>query len=148
MGRLPGVDGKAKMSKSQGNAVLLSASDAEIATAVQRMYTDPDHLRASDPGKVEGNVVFTYLDAFDPNLEAVADLKVQYRRGGLGDMMLKRRLTGILQTTIAPIRERRATLSRDLDTILDILRAGARRGRDVTEQTKEEVISGLGLFRL
>lgn len=148
MGRLSGVDGKAKMSKSQGNAVLLSASDAEIATAVQRMYTDPDHLRASDPGKVEGNVVFTYLDAFDPNLEAVADLKVQYRRGGLGDMMLKRRLTGILQTTIAPIRERRATLSRDLDTILDILRAGARRGRDVTEQTKEEVISGLGLFRL
>lgn len=148
MGRLPGVDGKAKMSKSQGNAVPLSASDEEIATAVQRMYTDPDHLRAADPGRVEGNVVFTYLDAFDPDLDAVADLKAQYRRGGLGDMVLKRRLTGILQAMIAPIRERRVALARDPDTIVDILRAGAQRGRQITEQTKEDVVTGLGLFRL
>ncbi|MGA1807920.1 tryptophan--tRNA ligase [Sphingobium sp. WW5] len=148
MGRLPGVDGKAKMSKSQGNAVPLSASDEEIATAVQRMYTDPDHLRAADPGRVEGNVVFTYLDAFDPDLDAVADLKAQYRRGGLGDMVLKRRLTGILQALIAPIRERRAALARDPDTIVDILRAGAQRGRQITEHTKDEVVTGLGLFRL
>lgn len=148
MGRLPGVDGKAKMSKSQGNAVPLSASDEEIAAAVQGMYTDPDHLRAADPGRVEGNVVFTYLDAFDPDLDAVADLKAQYRRGGLGDMVLKRRLTGILQALIAPIRERRAALARDPDTIVDILRAGAQRGRQITEQTKEDVVTGLGLFRL
>ncbi|BEV01198.1 tryptophan--tRNA ligase [Novosphingobium olei] len=148
IGRLPGVDGKAKMSKSQGNAVPLSASDEEIASAVQRMYTDPDHLRAADPGRVEGNAVFTYLDAFDPDIDAVADLKSQYRRGGLGDMVLKRRLTGILQAAIAPIRERRATLARDPDTVMDILRAGAQRGRGVTEQTKEDVATGLGIFRL
>lgn len=148
LGRLPGVDGKAKMSKSQGNAIPLSASDADIAAAVQRMYTDPNHLRASDPGRVEGNVVFTYLDAFDPEAEAVAELKAHYRRGGLGDMALKQRLTGILQSTIAPIRERRAALSRDLGWVMDILRTGVRRGREITEQTKAEVFEGLGLFTL
>lgn len=147
-GRLPGVDGKAKMSKSQGNALPLSASDDDIALAVQRMYTDPDHLRASDPGRVEGNVVFTYLDAFDPDVDAVAALKAEYRRGGLGDMVLKRRLTGILQDTIAPIRERRAAFAKDTDTILDILRAGTARGRGLTEQNKVDVTDGLGLFRL
>jgi tryptophanyl-tRNA synthetase len=148
MGRLPGVDGKAKMSKSQGNALLLSANDAEIAAAVQRMYTDPNHLRASDPGTVEGNVVFTYLDAFDPDIDAVADLKSHYQRGGLGDMVLKRRLTAILQTLIAPIRERREMFSRDTDFVMDVLRTGATRGREVTERTKEEILTGLGLFRL
>lgn len=148
VGRLPGVDGKAKMSKSQGNALLLSASDAEIAAAVQRMYTDPDHLRASDPGRVEGNVVFTYLDAFDPDVEAVAELKAHYRRGGLGDAALKLRLTDILQAALAPIRERRAAFGRDPDLIMDILRAGSKKGGDLTERTKEEVIAGLGLFRL
>lgn len=148
MGRLPGVDGKAKMSKSQGNAIPLSASDAEIEAAVQHMYTDPNHLRATDPGHVEGNVVFTYLDAFDVDVEAVAELKAHYRRGGLGDMALKRRLTGILQTIVAPIRERRAALSARPDTIMDILRAGAEKGRQVTERTKAEIIEGLGLFQL
>ena len=147
-GRLPGVDGKAKMSKSQGNAIPLSASNAEIAAAVQRMYTDPNHLRASDPGQVEGNVVFTYLDAFDPDAEAVAELKADYRRGGLGDMALKRRLTGILQAIVAPIRDRRLELAADPDTIMDILRAGAEKGRQVTERTKAEIIDGLNLFQL
>lgn len=147
-GRLPGVDGKAKMSKSQGNAIPLSATDAEIAAAVQRMYTDPNHLRAADPGQVEGNVVFTYLDAFDPDVEAVAELKATYRRGGLGDMVLKRRLTGILQAIVAPIRDRRSELATDPDTIMDILRAGAEKGRQVTEQTKADIIDGLNLFRL
>ena len=148
MGRLPGVDGRAKMSKSLGNAVPLSASDADIAAAVRRMYTDPHHLRASDPGRVEGNVVFTYLDAFDPDANALADLKAHYRRGGLGDMMLKRRLAGILQETVAPIREKRAELARDPDSVMDILRTGTRRGREITERTKEEVAAGLGLIRL
>ena len=147
-GRLPGVDGKAKMSKSQGNAIPLSASNAEIAAAAQRMYTDPNHLRVSDPGQVEGNVVFTYLDAFDPDAEAVAELKADYRRGGLGDMVLKRRLTGILQAIVAPIRDRRLELAADPDTIMDILRAGAEKGRQVTERTKAEIIDGLNLFQL
>ncbi len=146
--RLPGVDGKGKMSKSQGNAISLSASDAEIADAVRRMYTDPNHLRVSDPGQVEGNVVFTYLDAFDPDGDAVADLKMQYRRGGLGDIALKNRLTGILQAVIGPVRERRAALSRDRDFVVDVVRAGTMKARDVTERTKEEVFSALGLFRL
>lgn len=147
-GRLPGVDGKGKMSKSQGNALPLSASDGEIEAAVQRMYTDPNHLRASDPGQVEENVVFTYLDAFDPDADAVAELKAQYRRGGLGDMVLKRRLTAILRATIAPIRERRSDLARDPDFIMDVLRTGTAKGRNVTERTKREVMEGLGLFRL
>lgn len=148
MGRLPGIDGKAKMSKSHGNAVPLSASDAQIAEAVQRMYTDPNHLRASDPGRVEGNVVFTYLDAFDPDQGAVAELKAHYRRGGLGDVTLKRRLTAILQSTIAPIRERRAELSGDVGMVMDVLRMGAQRGREITQRTKDEVFAGLGLFQL
>jgi tryptophanyl-tRNA synthetase len=97
VGRLPGVDGKAKMSKSQGNAIPLSATDAEIAAAVHKMYTDPDHLRVSDPGRVEGNIVFAYLDALDDEREAVTDLKAHYRRGGLGDAVLKRRLEMILR---------------------------------------------------
>src|SRR6266700_5563071 len=83
IGRLPGVDGKSKMSKSQGNAIPLSASPGDISDAVKSMFTDPDHLRASDPGKVEGNVAFTYLDAFDEDRTAVATLKAHYRRGGV-----------------------------------------------------------------
>lgn len=146
-GRLPGVDGKAKMSKSLGNAIPLSATDAEIKAAVQRMYTDPDHLHVSDPGKVEGNVVFTFLDAFDPDTDTVADLKAHYRRGGLGDMVLKRRLTEILQATVSPIRDARAKLARDPDTVMDILRTGTAKARDVTERTKHEIVEALGLFR-
>lgn len=148
VGRLPGVDGKGKMSKSQGNAIPLSASAEEIAAAVQRMYTDPHHLRASDPGRVEGNVVFTYLDAFDPAEDEMAELKAHYRRGGLGDMVLKRRLTAILQKTIEPIRERRAELARDPGFVMDVLRSGTARARRVTEDTKEDLLDGLGLFRL
>ena len=148
VGRLPGVDGKAKMSKSGGNAVPLSASDAEIEAAVGRMYTDPGHLRASDAGRVEGNVVFTYLDAFDPDAQAVADLKAHYRRGGLGDAALKRRLTAVLQTLLGPIRERRAELAREPDIVMDMLRAGTAKARALTERTRDEVMDGLGLFRL
>lgn len=146
VGRLPGVDGKAKMSKSGGNAIPLSASDAEIASAVHRMYTDPDHLRASDPGRVEGNVVFTYLDAFDEDRGAVAELKAHYRRGGLGDMAVKRRLEAVLRGVVGPIRERRAALARDTDFVMDVLRTGTARARDLTAATKAEVHAGLGLF--
>lgn len=148
VGRLPGIDGKAKMSKSQGNAILLSASPDEIRRAVHLMYTDPNHLRASDPGTVEGNVVFTYLDAFDEDETGVAALKAHYQRGGLGDMAVKRRLEAVLQDLLAPIRERRAAYARDPDYVLDVLREGTRRARAITEITLEEVRSGLGLFRL
>lgn len=148
IGRLPGVDGKAKMSKSQGNAITLSATDKEIEDAVNQMYTDPDHLRVSDPGRIEGNVVFTYLDAFDPDREAVADLKEHYRRGGLGDMTLKRRLTSILQELLLPIRERRISLAHDRDFMMDVLQTGARKGREITDATKLEVTDALGTFRL
>ena len=96
-GRLPGIDGKAKMSKSLGNAIALSATDDEIRRAVKMMYTDSNHLRVSDPGRVEGNVVFTYLDAFDPDKAELDELKAHYRRGGLGDTVLKQRLEAILR---------------------------------------------------
>lgn len=148
VGRLPGIDGKAKMSKSQGNAIPLSASPEEIRRAVHLMYTDPNHLRASDPGTVEGNVVFTYLDAFDEDQAGVAELKTQYRRGGLGDMAVKQRLEAILQDLLMPIRERRAAYARDPDYVLDVLRDGARKACAITTATLEEVRAGLGLFRL
>ncbi|MGN6569904.1 MAG: tryptophan--tRNA ligase [Pseudolabrys sp.] len=148
VGRLPGIDGKAKMSKSLGNAVALSASPDEIGRAVHAMYTDPNHLRASDPGTVEGNVVFTWLDAFDDDAAAVADLKAHYRRGGLGDMAVKRRLEGVLQALLAPIRERRAECARYPDYVLDVMREGTARARAVTDATLAEVRDGLGLFRL
>lgn len=147
-GRLPGIDGKAKMSKSGGNAIALSASPAEITAAVKAMFTDPDHLRVSDPGRVEGNVVFTYLDAFDPDPVEVEELKEHYRRGGLGDSVLKARLEAILQALIGPIREARAELARRPDDVIDVIRTGTSRARAVTEATKNEVAEGLGLFRL
>lgn len=110
--RLPGVDGNAKMSKSLGNTLTLSATEEEIHHAVSAMYTDPTHLRVSDPGHVEGNVVFTYLDAFHSDKVRVAEMKAHYQRGGLGDRQCKNELETCLQTLLAPIRERRATLFR------------------------------------
>ena len=147
-GRLPGTDGKAKMSKSQNNAIPLSASPDVIRDAVKRMYTDPDHLRVADPGKVEGNVVFTYLDAFDPDRDEVEHLKSAYRAGGLGDMVLKRRLEDILQARIAPIRERREALGHDRGYLLDVLREGTVRAREVTQATLDKVRAALGTFSL
>lgn len=148
VGRLPGVDGKGKMSKSQGNAIALSASPDEIRRAVHRMYTDPNHLRASDPGTVEGNVVFTYLDAFDEDQSAIAELKAQYRRGGLGDATVKQRLETVLVNLLTPIRERRAAVARQPDYVLDVLREGTRRARVITDTTLRAVRAGLGLFKL
>lgn len=148
VGRLPGIDGKAKMSKSQGNAIALSASPDDIRRAVHLMYTDPKHLRAGDPGAVEGNVVFTYLDAFDADETAVAELKAHYRRGGLGDSAVKQRLEAVLQGLLAPIRERRAECARYPDYVLDVLREGTMKARAVTQATLEEVREGLGIFEV
>jgi len=147
-GRLPGIDGRSKMSKSAGNAIALSASPGDISAAVRAMFTDPDHLRVTDPGRVEGNVVFTYLDAFDDDHQAVEELKARYRRGGLGDSTVKRRLESILQELIAPIRTRRAELAADPDHVIDVIRQGTLKAREITERTKRDVMEGLGLFQL
>ena len=148
VGRLPGVDGKAKMSKSLGNAIALSAPPEEIRAAVQRMYTDPNHLSAADPGTVEGNVVFTYLDAFGNDPGRLADLKARYREGGLGDMMVKRELEDVLQAFLEPIRVRRARFAADPGYVLDVLRDGTRRAKERTEATLDAVREALGLFDL
>ncbi|MDC4349786.1 tryptophan--tRNA ligase [Acinetobacter baumannii] len=147
MARLPGFDGKAKMSKSLGNTIVLNASDKDIKKAVNAMYTDPNHLRIEDPGQVEGNIVFTYLDAFDPNKEEVEELKEHYRRGGLGDGTVKKRLEGVLKELITPIRERREELAKDPDYIMDVLRQGTDKCRIITQQTLDEVKDGLGFFK-
>lgn len=137
--RLVGTDGKAKMSKSLGNAIYLSDSADVVAHKVKSMYTDPDHLKVSDPGKVEGNTVFTYLDIFDTNKDEVAELKRQYQAGGLGDMVLKKRLTEILNTFIDPIRTRREKFHNDKAYIMDILKKGTAATREVTSKTLAEV---------
>jgi tryptophanyl-tRNA synthetase len=147
-GRLPGIDGKAKMSKSAGNAIPLSASPDEIRAAVRAMYTDSTHLRADDPGHVEGNVVFSYLDAFDDDLEAVEELKAHYRRGGLADRAIKARLEAVLQNLIAPIRQRRREIAQHPDHVLDVIRRGTDKARERTEATKRQVVEALGLFLL
>lgn len=145
--RLPGIDGKAKMSKSLGNTILLDASDDDIKKAVNRMYTDPNHLKVSDPGQVEGNVVFTFLDAFDQHPEEIAALKEHYQRGGLGDSVLKKRLYERLVEMIMPIRERRQEFAKDPAYVMDVLRDGTQKAQAVTAQTLDEVKAALGLFR-
>jgi len=146
--RLVGIDGKAKMSKSLGNSIAISASPDEIKKAVQKMYTDPDHLRVEDPGKVEGNVVFTYLDIFDPNQDELVELKAHYQRGGLGDMVLKRRLIDILVEHFAPAREKRAELEQDKQYVLDLLNKNGEKMRAIASNTLTEVRSAIGLDNL
>ena len=143
--RLPGIDGSAKMSKSLGNTLPLSASESEIHQAVSAMYTDPNHLRVADPGQIDGNVVFTYLDAFHPDKALVADMKAHYQQGGLGDRQCKNVLEACLQELLAPIRERRATVIQDKGMLLELLRQGSERAHEVTQQTLHAVKRGLGL---
>lgn len=146
--RLPGIDGRAKASKSLGNAIALGSTAQELKDAVMAMYTDPGHLRVSDPGKVEGNVVFAHLDAFDPDKEEVEDLKTRYRAGGLGDMPLKRRLLEVLEKELAPIRERRFEAAARPDVLMDILREGTRSAIARTDETACEIEEALGVLRL
>jgi tryptophanyl-tRNA synthetase len=143
--RLPGIDGKAKMSKSLGNAITLGSTPDEIKKAVHNMYTDPSHIRVSDPGQVEGNVVFSFLDAFEPDTAKVDELKAHYRAGGLGDSVVKKLLNERLQVLIAPIRERREAFAQDRGEVLAILRAGTMRAREIAGATLSEVKSALGL---
>ncbi|MFN8516045.1 MAG: tryptophan--tRNA ligase [Thermomicrobiales bacterium] len=137
--RLPGTDGGGKMGKSLGNAIALSDPADEVRRKVMAMYTDPHHLRASDPGTVEGNPVFAYLDAFDPDRATLEELKAHYRRGGLGDVALKRRLVDVLESVLAPIRARRTEFAADPGAVMALLREGTARGRAVAAQTLDEV---------
>ena len=137
--RLPGIDGQAKMSKSLGNAIYLSDDAKTVESKVMKMYTDPTRLRATDPGHIEGNPVFVYHDAFNPNKEEVADLKERYVQGKVGDVEVKKKLVKALNDFLGPIRERRAEYDRDEKQIDDILIEGSRRARRVAQETMRQV---------
>lgn len=146
--RLPGIDGKAKMSKSLGNCIYLSDTAEDVRKKVMSMYTDPNHIQVSDPGQVEGNCVFTYLDAFCkeehferylPDYKNLDELKDHYKRGGLGDVKVKKFLNNVLQEELEPIRARRAELEKDIPAIFDILKAGSEKAQAKAAQTLHEV---------
>ena len=146
--RLPGIDGKAKMSKSLGNCIYLSDTPEEVKRKVMSMYTDPDHIRVEDPGKIEGNCVFTYLDAFSseedfkeflPDYNNLDELKDHYRRGGLGDVKVKKFLNNVLQKQLEPIRNKRHEYEKDIPGVYEILRKGTEAAYEVAQQTLNEV---------
>ena len=137
--RLPGIDGKAKMSKSLGNAIYLSDSVDIVAKKVMAMYTDPKHIHVENPGKVEGNIVFVYLDAFNPNLKEVERLKKQYRKGGLGDVAIKKQLIEVLENFLAPIRKRRSEFAKNPKAVMKMLEDGTKKARIAASQTLKEV---------
>ena len=144
-GRLPGIDGNAKMSKSLGNGIYISDDADTLAKKVKAMYTDPLHINIDDPGHVEGNVVFTYLDIFDPDKERVAELKAHYTAGGLGDMKLKKHLIDVMEAEMAPIRERRALFAQDIPAVLEMLKTGSERANVVAEATMKDVRYAMGI---
>ncbi|WP_076811115.1 tryptophan--tRNA ligase [Limosilactobacillus fermentum] len=144
-GRIPGLDGNAKMSKSLGNAIYLSDDEDTLKKKVMSMYTDPNHIHVEDPGQVEDNVVFTYLDIFDKDTAKVQELKDHYRHGGLGDVKIKRYLMEVLNAELAPIRQRRAEFAKDLPAVMDMLKAGSDRANQVAAQTLDEVKDAMGL---
>ena len=144
-GRLPGTDGKAKMSKSIGNCIYLSDDADTIKKKVMSMYTDPNHIRVEDPGQIEGNTVFTYLDVFATDKDAVEDMKEHYKRGGLGDMKVKKYLNEVMQAELEPIRNRRIELEKDIDAIYDMLKDGSDKARAVAANTLREVRAAIGI---
>ena len=150
--RLPGIDGKAKMSKSLGNCIYLSDSEADVKKKIMSMYTDPEHLLVSDPGHLEGNTVFTYLDAFCkpehferylPDYANLDELKAHYTRGGLGDVKVKKFLNNIIQEELEPIRKRRKEYEKDIPEVYNILRKGTEAAREVAANTLSEVKSAM-----
>ena len=150
--RLPGIDGKAKMSKSLGNCIYLSDREADVKKKIMSMYTDPEHLLVSDPGHLEGNTVFTYLDAFCkpehferylPDYANLDELKAHYTRGGLGDVKVKKFLNNIIQEELEPIRKRRMEYEKDIPEVYNILRKGTEAAREVAAQTLSEVKSAM-----
>ncbi|NRO61506.1 Tryptophan--tRNA ligase 2 [Lactobacillus helveticus] len=144
-GRLPGLDGNAKMSKSLGNCIYLSDDAKTVQKKVMSMYTDPNHIHVEDPGKVEGNTVFTYLDVFDPDKDKVAELKAEYQKGGLGDVKIKRYLNKVLEAELAPIRERREKYAQDEDAIYEMLLEGSKKANTVANEILEQVRDAIGL---
>lgn len=146
--RLPGIDGQAKMSKSLGNCIYLSDDEKTLKTKVMSMFTDPEHIRIEDPGKLEGNTVFIYLDAFNkdeyfaeflPEYACLDELKEHYKRGGLGDVKVKKYLLSVLNEELAPIRARRAEYEKRIPDVYDILKAGSMRAYDTAQKTLDEV---------
>lgn len=144
-GRLPGLDGNAKMSKSLGNAIYLADDAKTVQKKVMSMYTDPNHIHVEDPGKVEGNTVFTYLDVFDSDKDKVAELKAEYQKGGLGDVKIKRYLNKVLEAELAPIRERREKFAQDEDAVYEMLLEGSKKANKVANATLEQVRDAIGL---
>lgn len=144
-GRLPGLDGNAKMSKSLNNAIYLSDDADTLRKKVMSMYTDPNHIHVEDPGKVEGNMVFTYLDIFDKDKDKVAELKEQYRAGGLGDVKIKRYLNEVLEAELGPIRARREEFAKDIPAVYAMLKEGSEKANEVANKTLEEVRREIGV---
>jgi tryptophanyl-tRNA synthetase len=144
-GRLPGTDGKAKMSKSIGNCIYLSDDADTIKKKVMSMYTDPNHIRVEDPGQIEGNTVFTYLDVFAQDKAAVEEMKEHYKRGGLGDVKVKKYLNEVMQAELEPIRNRRIELAKDMDAVYDMLKVGSDKARAVAANTLREVREAIGI---
>ena len=144
-GRIPGLDGNAKMRNSLGNAIYLSDDEKTLQKKVMSMYTDPTHIHVEDPGHIEGNVVFTYLDIFDPDKEHVQELKDQYQAGGLGDVKIKRYLFEVLNNELKPIRERREEFAKDIPAVYDMLKQGCADANEVANQTLAEVRHAMGL---
>ena len=144
-GRIPGLDGNAKMSKSLGNAIYLSDDEDTLQKKVMSMYTDPNHIHVEDPGQVEGNVVFTYLDIFDEDQAKVQELKDQYQHGGLGDVKIKRYLFNVLNEHFTPIRQRRLEFAKDIPAVYDMLAQGCQKANEVANQTLDEVKDAMGL---
>lgn len=143
--RLPGTDGGAKMGKSLGNCIYLKDSADVVAKKVKGMYTDPNHLRVEDPGKVEGNPVFTYLDAFDPDVAKVEELKAHYQRGGLGDSVVKKYLLEVLQEVLEPIRKRREEFAKDPKAVMQMLKTGSEEAAAFSGVTLERVRAAMQL---
>lgn len=143
--RLPGTDGQAKMGKSLGNAVFLSDSPDVVSKKIKKMYTDPNHLRIEDPGKVEGNPVFSYLDAFGTDHEKIQELKSHYERGGLGDGTVKKYLLEVILEFLEPIHKRRAEYETDPAAVMDLLRKGTEKANETASKTLSEVREAVGI---
>ncbi|MBM7543330.1 tryptophanyl-tRNA synthetase [Weissella beninensis] len=144
MGRIPGLDGR-KMSKSLGNAIYLSDDADTLAKKVKSMYTDPLHINIADPGHIEGNMVFTYLDIFGDDKAHIAQLKEHYQQGGLGDMKIKRYLIDVLEEKLAPIRQRRLEYAQNMDQVLKMLKEGSDHANAIATQTLDEVRHVMGV---
>ena len=145
LGRLPGIDGKAKMSKSLNNAIYLSDEPDVIKNKVMSMYTDPNHIRVEDPGTIENNTVFIYLDAFCNEIDKLQEMNMHYQRGGLGDVKVKKYLNEIIQAELEPIRNRRKEYEKNLDYVYEVLKEGSNNARKITSNTLRDVRNAIGI---